>query len=241
MPRNTPRHDDQPAPAMLAEVAAVLQQLAGYRRADAARAVLGAAALRGGDAGPLGGEAAWARLAALALRMLAQPESPPSPAVVAHFLSQRSGYLGQAPIDLVHTAAGAERVRRLVELEPPLPPPDPERVARAEELDDLTPEEAFAAYARGRIASPRLMAATGLRGIGAVMAALTTRQLRLPRRPTPVGPGRDDRDLLWEHLGGREDPTLTEREPGTLRPAPAPSPELEAAWQVAIPDDPKSR
>jgi hypothetical protein len=241
MPRNIPHRDDQPDPAMLAEVAAVLEQLSGHRRANAARAALGAAALRGGDAGPIGGEAARARLATVALRMLARPERPPSPAVVAHFLSQRSGYLGQAPVDLVRTAAGAERVRRLVELEPPLPPPDPERVARAAELDDLTPEEAFAAYAQGRIASPRLMAVTGLRGIGTVMGALTARDLRLPRRPTPVGPGRDDRDLLWEHLGGREDPALTEREPGSLRPAPAPSPELDAAWPTAMPDDPASR
>jgi hypothetical protein len=237
MPRNTPRHDDQPDPAMLAEVAAVLEQLAGHRRADAARAALGAAALRGGDAGLIGGEAARARLATLALRMLAQPEIPPSPAVVARFLSRRSGSLGQAPIDLVRTAAGAERVRRLVELEPPLPPPDPERVARAEELDDLTPEEAYAAYAQGRIASPRLMALTGLRGIGTVMAALTARQLRLPRRPTPVGPGRNDRDLLWEHMGGREDPALTEREPDPFPPAPAPGPELDAIWPAAMPDD----
>ena len=40
------------------------------------------------------------------------------------------------------------------------------------------------------------------------MTALTQRDLRLPGKPSLVGPGRDDRDLLWEDMSGRGDPAL---------------------------------
>jgi hypothetical protein len=226
---------------MLEEVAAALDDIAGYRRADAVRAALGAAVLRGGDAEPLGGEAARARLATLTLRLLALPEDPFSPADAARFLYRGHGYLDQPPIDLMRTVVGAEQVRRLVEHEPPLPPPDPTRIAGAAELDDLTIEEAFGAYAEDRIGSPRLMAITGLRSIGAVMGALTQRHLQLPHRPTLVGPGRDDRDLLWEHMGGREEPALQGSRTRYPRPTPAPSPALDAAWPTVAPDDATSR
>jgi hypothetical protein len=63
----------------------VLEGLAGRRRVDATRATRGAGASRG-EAEQIGGEVARARLATLARRMLARPESLPSPAVVAQVI-----------------------------------------------------------------------------------------------------------------------------------------------------------
>jgi hypothetical protein len=63
----------------------VLEGLAGRRRVDATRATRGAGESRG-EAEQIGGEVARARLATLARRMLARPESLPSPAVVAQVI-----------------------------------------------------------------------------------------------------------------------------------------------------------
>ncbi|MBP0447627.1 DUF2384 domain-containing protein [Roseomonas sp. SSH11] len=241
MPSSTD-HMDGSEPAALAELADVLDETVGYRKADAARAARVASALRG-DAGPIRGEAARARLAHLALLMLAMPEiASPGPVWVARFLSRRSGSLGEAPVDLVRTVEGAEQVRRLIQLEPSLGRPDPERVAAAANLDDLTAEEAFAAYAAGHIASPRLMAITGLRSIYRIISALTQRDLRLPVRPSRVSPDRDDRDLLWEDMSGREDPALLAEDiRAHHRPLPQSGPELDAAWPTVTPSDPASQ
>jgi hypothetical protein len=141
-----------------------------------------------GDAAPAGGEAARAGLAHMALRMLAQPDAAFRPDGVARFLWQQHGHLREAPLDLVRTVAGAEQVRRLVELEPPLERPDPARVAAAAQLDDLTAEEAFVAYAAGHIGSPRVMAITGLRSLEGIMAALTQRRPRAVHQAEPGGP-----------------------------------------------------
>jgi hypothetical protein len=227
--------------ALLAAVANSLDETAEYRRADAARAVRAAAALRG-NAEPVGGEPARARLAHLVFRMLRRPETPTCPKWVARFVARASGYLDEAPLDLFRTVEGAERVRRLVELEPPLGRPDPDRVTAAAELDDLTAEEAFAAYAAGHIGSPRLMAITAIRSFGRIITALQDRGLQLPVRPSAVGGGRDDRDLLWTFEAGREEPSLTPEEPrGHRRPAPEPGPELETTWPTEVPGDADSR
>lgn len=235
--------DDQSQSAILAKVADTLDARARGHRREAETARRGAAALRGEPDAveALGGAAARARLAVLAARAVGRQEPPFAPADVARFLAIGGGLLDEVPLELVRTVEGAECVRRLVEREPPLAPPDPGRLTVAEHLDDLTPEEAFVAYAEGRIASPRLMAVTGLRSIYDVMGALTQRNLQLPRRPSPVGPGRDDRDLLWEHMGGREDPALVQTVPRYPRPSPLPSPELDAAWPTAMPDDAATR
>jgi hypothetical protein len=231
---------DRPDAALLTEVAEALDQTANFCRAGASRAACAAAVLWG-DAAPVGGEAARARLAHLALRMLAQPDAAPRPDWVASFLWQQHGHLREAPLDLVRTVEGAEQVRRLVELEPPLGRPDPARVTAAAQMDDLTAEEAFAAYAAGHIGSPRVMAITGLRGLYGIMTALTQRDLGLPAKPSQVGPGRDDRDLLWENMSGRGDPALmAEDAEYHHRPAPLPGPELEAAWPSEVPDDASS-
>ncbi|MGK7871729.1 antitoxin Xre/MbcA/ParS toxin-binding domain-containing protein, partial [Falsiroseomonas sp. E2-1-a20] len=140
MPAGT-KPTDRPDDALLAEVAEALDQTASSHRAGASRAACAAAVLRG-DAAPVGGEAARARFAHLALRMLAQSEVAARPDWVAPFLWQQHGHLEGAPLDLVRTVAGAEQVRRLVEREPPLGRPDPARVAAAAQLDDLTAEEA---------------------------------------------------------------------------------------------------
>jgi hypothetical protein len=161
---------------------------------------------------------------------------------VARFVARESGYLDEPPLDLFRTVEGAERVRRLVEVEPPLGRPDPARVAAAAELDDLTAEEAFAAYAAGGIGSPRLMAVTGIQSFGRIITALQDRGLDLPIRPSPRGDGRDDRDLLWEFEGGQEDPSLTPMVVrGARRLAPEPGPELDAAWPTEVPEDTDSR
>ncbi|MGK7871510.1 hypothetical protein [Falsiroseomonas sp. E2-1-a20] len=217
-----------PDATLLAEVAEALDQTASSHRAGASRAACAAAVLRG-DAAPVGGEVARARLAHLALRMLAQPEAAARPDGVARFMWQQHGHLREAPLDLVRTVVGAEQMRRLVEREPPLGRPDPARVAAAAQLDDLTAEEAFAAYAAGHIGSPWVRAITGLRSLYGIMTALTQRDLRLPTKPSPVGPDRDDRDLLWEDMSGREDPTLIAEDGHyARRPAPPPGSELEA-------------
>lgn len=59
------------------------------------------------------------------------------------------------------------------------------RLAAAVLLHGLTVKEAFAGYAAD-CGSPRVMAITDLRSFG------------LLARPSLVGPGRDDHDLLWE-------------------------------------------
>jgi hypothetical protein len=61
-------------------------------------------------------------------------------------------------------------------------------------------EEAFVAYAEGRIDSRRLMEVTGLELFFDVWGQLRMRGLWLPHLPSSLGPGRDDRDLLWESL-----------------------------------------
>jgi hypothetical protein len=160
---------------------------------------------------------------------------------VAGCLWQPLGHLREAPLDLVRTVAGAEQVRRLVERAPPLGRPDPARVAATAQLDDLTAEDAFAAYAAGHIGSPRVMAITGLRSLYGIMTALTQRDLRLPVRPSPVGPGRDDHDLLWENMSRRDDPALMAEDAGYHhRPAPPQGAELEAAWPSVVPSDASS-
>ena len=226
---------------LLTAVAQSLDETSEYRKADAARAIRAAAALRG-DAALIGGQAARARLAHLVLRMLRHPEHPTSPSWVARFVARGSGYLDEPPLDLFRTVEGAEWVRRLVEGEPPLSRPDPARVAAAAELDDLTAEEAIAAYAAGSIGSPRLVAVTGLRSFGSIITALQDRRLNLPTKPSPLGDGRDDRDLLWEFEAGREDPSLTPMVVrGARRPMPEPGPELEAAWPTEVPEDADSQ
>ncbi|MGG5890966.1 hypothetical protein ACLF3G_28185 [Falsiroseomonas sp. HC035] len=237
MPAGT-KPTDRPDDALLAEVAKALDQTAIPHRAGASRAACAAAVLRG-DAAPVGGEAGRARLAHLALRMLAQPEAAFGPGGVARFLWQQHDHLREAPLDLVRTVAGAEQVRRLGELEPPLGRPDPARVEVAAQLDDLTAEEAFAAYAAGHIGSPQVMAIIGLRSLYGIMTALTQRDLRLPAKPSPVGPGRDDRDLLWENMSRREDPALMagDAEYYHHRPVPLHGPDLDGAWPSEVPDD----
>ena len=61
-------------------------------------------------------------------------------------------------------------------------------------------EQAFVAYAEGRIDSRRLMEISGLGRFFEVWGQLCMRGLQLPLVPTPVGSGRDDRDLLWEGM-----------------------------------------
>ena len=223
--------------ALLEAAIASLQENAEYREAEASRAVRAAAALRG-DAGPIGGRAAGARLAHLVLIMLRHPDMPLRPERVAGFLAEASGYLDEAPLDLLRTVEGAERVRRLIEMEPPLGRPDPIRVAAAADLEDLSAEEALAAYTAGHIDSLRLMAATGIRSFGRLLSALQDRGFHLPVKPTPTGDGRDDRDLLWELIAGREDPSLADGEArGDRRPTPEPSPELDAIWPTETPGD----
>jgi hypothetical protein len=236
MPAET-KPTDRPDDALLAEVAEALDQTASSHRAGASRAACAAAVLRG-EAAPVGGEAARARLAHLALRMLAQSEAAFGPGGVASCLWQQHGHLREAPLHLVRTVAGAEQARRFLEREPPLGRPDPARVAAAAQLDDLTAEEAFAAYAAGRIGSPRVMAITGLRSLYGIMTALTQRDLRLPVRPSQVEPDRDDRHLLWENMSGRLDPAqMAEDAHYDHRPAPPPGPELAAAWPSEVPYD----
>ncbi|MGK7871574.1 hypothetical protein, partial [Falsiroseomonas sp. E2-1-a20] len=95
-----------------------------------------------------------------------------------------------------------------------------------------------AAYAAGHIGSPRVLAITGLRSLYGIMTALTQRDLRLPTRPSQVGPGRDDRDLLWENMSRREDPALmAEDAEYHHRPVPPHGRELEAFWPSEVPDD----
>jgi hypothetical protein len=238
-------HDEPSRSARLAKVAESLDTTERNHGRESKTARRGAAALRGEPEAvkALGGEAARARLAVLAIRAVRREAYLSSPANLARFLIH-GGLLaagGEVPIDLVRTVEGAELVRRLIEDEPPLPAPDPARLSQAEHLDDLTPEEAFVAYSEGRIASPRLMAVTGLRSINGVMSALTQRNLSLPRRPSPIGAGRDDRDLLWEVMGGREDHALLNEAPSYPRPAPPASPELTAAWPTIVTDDADAR
>ena len=66
----------------------------------------------------------------------------------------------------------------------------------------LTAEEAYAAYADGRIDSRRLMAVTGVGEFSRIRGELGRRGLALPAVPSFVAPGRDDRDLLWEAMAG---------------------------------------
>lgn len=134
-------HEDDRA--LLKAAVTSLEEAAAYRKADASRAVRAAAALRGDD-GPIGGQAAEARLVHLVLRMLRRPDMPWLPKRVASFLAEASGYLDRAPLDLLQSVEGAERVRRLIEGEPPLDRPDPNRVAAAADLEDLSAEEALA-------------------------------------------------------------------------------------------------
>lgn len=114
---------------------------------------------------------------------------PTSPKSVARFVARASGYLDEAPLDLLRTVEGAERVRRLVELELPLGRPDPDRVAAAAELDDLTAEEAFAAArvaaarARRRRRNGRLPSVASGAGSSPPAAPWPPRRQRLPRRP----------------------------------------------------------
>jgi hypothetical protein len=107
---------------------------------------------------------------------------------------------GRGVLELARTEEGAALVERW--LVPP-PGPDPARVVAATDLGDLTPDEAYAAYADGRIDSRRLMALVGYQesDFGQVWGELYRRGLKLPVVPTYVGPGRDDRDLLWETFG----------------------------------------
>lgn len=234
----TPQESDR---ALLEAAIASLEENAEYRAAEASRAVRAAAALRG-DARQIGGRAAGARLAHLVLRMLRHPDMPLHPERVAGFLAEASGYLDEAPLDLLRTVEGAERVRRLIEMEPPLGRPDPIRVAAAADLKDLSAEEALAAYAAGHIDSLRLMAATGIRSFRRLLSALQDRGFHLPIKPTPTDDGRDDRDLLWELIAGREDPSLADGEArGDRRPTPEPSPDLDAIWLTKTPEDVSSQ
>jgi hypothetical protein len=98
----------------------------------------------------------------------------------------------------------------------PPPGPDPARVIVATDLGDLTADEAYAAYADGRIDSRRLMAATGVDSMFQVWGQLALRELKLPVVPTYVAPGRDDRDLLWESMAAgpdEQEPSLPAERP----------------------------
>jgi hypothetical protein len=106
MPAET-KPTDRPDAALLTEVAEALDQTSTSHRAAASRAACAAAVLRS-DAAAVGGEAARARLAHLALRMLAQPDAAFRPDGVARFLWHQHGYLQEAPLDLVRTVVGAE-------------------------------------------------------------------------------------------------------------------------------------
>ncbi len=93
----------------------------------------------------------------------------------------------------------------------PPPGPDPARVVAATDLGDLDADEAYAAYADGRIDSRRLMAVMGQTEFFQLWGQLALRGLSLPVVPTYVGPGRDDRDLLWEAMArGPEEETSPE-------------------------------
>ena len=143
--------DDQSQLAILTKVADNLDARARGHRREAETARRGAAALRGEPDAveALGGAAARARLAVLATRAVGRQEPPFTPADVARFLAIGRGMLEEVPLELVRTEEGAAMVDRWFAEGGAVPKPDPVRVVAATDLDDLTPDEAYAAYADG--------------------------------------------------------------------------------------------
>jgi hypothetical protein len=201
--------DDPAARATLDAVAVALDAVAASEETEAARAaaavggpeararlvgwvsaVVGAARRAGEE-----GVHAWRFAGAVFLLQPLLRHDPPFEPIAG----------GEGALELARTAEGAALVERWLV---PQPGPDPARVVAATDLGDLTADEAYAAYADGRIDSRRLMAVTGETEFFQVWGQLARRGLALPVVPTHVGPGRDDRDLLWEALArGPEEET----------------------------------
>jgi hypothetical protein len=99
--------------------------------------------------------------------------------------------LANGPLELAQTSEGAARFEQWLTTPPPMQ-------ASGLSADAAAVDEAYVAYAEGRIDSRHLMEMAGITQFHELVGGLHMRGLTMPVTPTVVGPGRDDRDLLWE-------------------------------------------